>query len=679
MKRSVNILLIVVLAALIGGLGFFSYKLIFQKDKILVPDFSNATYSEINTWCNNLETNPCSFEYEYSDTVAKDGLIYQSLSADTELSDSITFIISAGKQIEIKLPEITADSTKDLIAKWISENNIKNPVEYVEEYSNKVEENYVIRYETSVITDEAQTIKVYVSKGHKPSTEDGIVVETEKYLDLTEDAFKTKAKELKLTPNHNTERDDYSENIEKGKIVWHGSGTYEENETINYGLSLGKNADAIVIKKGEYVGKTLTEFEEAIKKLGLVAEHYDTDTYHDETSETIEKGSLDWHGSGTYAKGETIHYTLSLGKSGEKKSKPVDFKQNQFQGKTLAEFTAEVSVYDLKPEHNTSWDDYSATIAKGNIIRHGYGTYEKNETTIRYGLSLGKSTEKKSKPVEFKENQFQGKTLAEFTAAVEVYDLKPEHNSGWDKYSSTIAKGNIIRHGFGTYYEDETTIRYGLSLGPETQVEKVTVASGHSSDSESAFKSYISGLGLVPSNGGSDYSTSVAAGGIIYSTGSYNKGSTFTYYISLGIDTRINVTSHANESETDFLSYLSSKGLVAGTRTEQTSSSVRIGKIITNTTGTFDAGSSISYTVSKGLRINNFNTVAASEQTSFDGTKSAIAFNFDGFTNVTYVGAKGESIGKLLEIKVNGQTNNLPGDFNFDDPIVVTICDQILN
>ena len=475
MKRSVNILLIVVLAALIGGLGFFSYKLIFQKDKILVPDFSNATYSEINTWCNNLETNPCSFEYEYSDTVAKDGLIYQSLSADTELSDSITFIISAGKQIEIKLPEITADSTKDLIAKWISENNIKNPVEYVEEYSNKVEENYVIRYETSVITDEAQTIKVYVSKGHKPSTEDGIVVEAEKYLDLTEDAFKTKAKELKLTPNHNTERDDYSETIEKGKIVWHGSGTYEENETINYGLSLGKNADAIVIKKGEYVGKTLTEFEEAIKKLGLVAEHYDTDTYHDETSETIEKGSLDWHGSGTYAKGETIHYTLSLGKSGEKKSKPVDFKQNQFQGKTLAEFTAEVSVYDLKPEHNTSWDDYSATIAKGNIIRHGYGTYEKNETTIRYGLSLGPKGNDPVNPdvpdtptikqVTVDGSKYMNISVDSFKSKISELGLSTNHNSNYDAYSS-YPEGNICWYNSGTF-DEGSTISYGVSKGVE--------------------------------------------------------------------------------------------------------------------------------------------------------------------------------------------------------------------
>ena len=69
------------LLALLGTLGFFSYKLLFKKDAILVPDFSNSKHSDVVTWCDSLETNPCVFDKDYSDTVEKDGMYYNSCEA----------------------------------------------------------------------------------------------------------------------------------------------------------------------------------------------------------------------------------------------------------------------------------------------------------------------------------------------------------------------------------------------------------------------------------------------------------------------------------------------------------------------------------------------------------------------------------------------------------------------
>ena len=65
-----------------------------SKDKIIVPDFIDKNVSEVKNWCNSLENNPCSFTTDYSDSVAKDSIIYQSLNAEDELSGKISFIVS---------------------------------------------------------------------------------------------------------------------------------------------------------------------------------------------------------------------------------------------------------------------------------------------------------------------------------------------------------------------------------------------------------------------------------------------------------------------------------------------------------------------------------------------------------------------------------------------------------
>ena len=50
--------------------------------------------------------------------------------------------------------------------------------------------------------------------------------------------FKKIGKDLGLKPTHKESKDDYSDTVAKGYIVWHGSGEYVKDEVFNYGDEL---------------------------------------------------------------------------------------------------------------------------------------------------------------------------------------------------------------------------------------------------------------------------------------------------------------------------------------------------------------------------------------------------------------------------------------------------------
>lgn len=67
--------------------------------KVTVVDMSKMTEAERDTWCSEKKVN-CVVKTEYSDTIAKDTFISQSIAADKEIyeGDKITIVISLGKQ-----------------------------------------------------------------------------------------------------------------------------------------------------------------------------------------------------------------------------------------------------------------------------------------------------------------------------------------------------------------------------------------------------------------------------------------------------------------------------------------------------------------------------------------------------------------------------------------------------
>lgn len=70
-----------------------------SKVKVDVIDFSDMSESEILTWCKEKNLN-CDFKREYSDTVAKDGYIKQSVNATEQVTEGskITVTYSLGKE-----------------------------------------------------------------------------------------------------------------------------------------------------------------------------------------------------------------------------------------------------------------------------------------------------------------------------------------------------------------------------------------------------------------------------------------------------------------------------------------------------------------------------------------------------------------------------------------------------
>lgn len=691
--NKLNIILTIVLATLLGTLGFFGYKLIFDNKKVYVPDFSDKSEADINKWCTSFENNPCKITSDYSETIEKGKLIYQSIKADEVLGDNISFIISLGKKIDIKFPSITKDTTKDDIDKWIKDNDLRN-VLFIEEFSDSINKGNIIRIDHEDIVDKNSEIRVFISKGKNVKPDETIYVDYGTYLNLSVSQFEAKVKEIGLKAKHVSSRDDYSSTIEENRIVWHGSGTYVENEEISYGLSLGIDKSAIKVEAGTWVGKSFEEFKKAVSQLGskgLKPNHRDS---WDDYSDTIEKGYIVRHGSGSYVEEENISYGLSLGKKDE--SSDIEIDAGKYVGKTFEEFKDIVSKLGLQPKYKDSWDDYSDTIAKGNIIKHGSGTYTKDEN-ISYGLSLGKKDG--SSEIVISKGTYIGKTLEEFTTIVTSLGLKPKHKTSYDDYSDTIAKGSLDWHGSGTYLAGDE-ISYSLSLGKKDgesgdvstcYVAKNDYVGKNESEMLEAIKKLTTN-GLTPNHGhvnhNDEYSDVYAKGVVIWhGSGEYKDKEQFNYTLSLGKrpDVGVDVISYAGKSESEFLSYLSGLNLLKGNRSEEYSDSVSEGKLISNSTGKFNEGDKVNYVVSLGMKMayimrpDKYVSMAGS---SFDATCENMKAVLNDFSKVVYtpVSVPDYTVGQITKItvEINGEMKDdySAGNYPINTNIIVYICNE---
>ena len=634
MERKFYYILIPVVTAVLGVVGFLGISFMNTASKITVPDFLGKDKEDVYEWCGQLSQNySCELIYEETTGVEKDKVFQQSVSAGNKLEDTITIRISTGIISPIALPDLN-DLSKEGVEAWKAGNDIAS-VSYFEEESESVAAGKVIRIEPTENIYKDTPVMVFISSGDpnaetqksddqkSESSDDKIIIKNhDDYAGQTVTSFESKMKTLGLKPNHNTSKDDYSTTVEKGNLVWNGAGTYEKGETINYGLSLGKkegssSEDDLYVTKNKYVGKTEEEFKTIASNLGLKPTHLsDRDAY----SDTVAKGNIVTHGYGQYEKNEAFNYGLSLGKKDGSSSSEDDLyvSKNQYVGKSESEFKTIASNLGLKATHLSERDAYSDTVAKGYIVTHGYGQYEKNEA-FNYGLSLGKKDDSSSSEDDLyvSKNQYVGKSESEFKSIAENLGLKPTHLSERDAYSDSVAKGNIVTHGYG-WYENNEAFNYGLSLGPES----------------------------------SDV-------------------------------TRINVESKVGSSESEFLTYLSAIGMKAGNRSTASSSSVGEGKIISHDTGSMTIGSSVNYTVSTGASASTAYIMRPSlyeycqVENDFNGTKNKMKAALSDFTNVSFPenvsSSTGVKIGTIVSISVNGNESYSAGYYPVDAQIVVKI------
>ena len=701
--RKINILLIIVLTATLGAVGYFGHSIYQSSRKVIVPDFLGKNVSEAIEWCGKLSDEfGCEFVYEESTTIDKDKVFKQSVSAESELTDKIVITVSSGLIQEIALPAVNENTSKTDIEQWAKQNNLVN-VQFVEEENNDVLNGTIIRIEPQPVYPNSAVI-VHIAKSTKEKESatvegDEINVKAGAYIGVSEDEIKKTATSLGLKANHNSSRDDYSDSIEKGKVVWHGSGSYEKDETFNYGLSLGKDSSStsasdLYITSGKYVGKTESEFKTIAENLTLKPNHKsEKDAY----SDTVAKGSIVWHGSGQYEKNETFNYGLSLGKKSSSTVTEDDLyiTAGKYVGKTESEFKTIAENLTLKPNHKSERDAYSDTVAKGSIVWHGSGQYEQNET-FNYGLSLGKksSSTVTEDDLYITAGKYVGKTESEFKTIAENLTLKPNHKTIHDDYSDTVAKGNIVWHGSGQYEQNET-FNYGLSLGKKdsgSSSQTILVSSGqYVGKTESEFKNIAQTLGLSPTHLSErdSYSDTIAKGSIVtHGYGTYTKNEAFNYGLSLGkkessSTNKVDVSSsYVGKSESEFTSYLSGLGLKGSKTGTDYSSSIEAGKVLSYTSGKYDIGDTVSYTISLGKKQSEVYIMRPqyySASDTFEGTKQTILNSLGGFSNLSFEGvtsANGEAVGQIIKITVNGDESYSAGNYASDTPVVVYIVSK---
>ena len=692
-ESKINLLLIPLLVVTLAVAGFIGYSFYNSNKKVEVPDFLAKNVQEANEWCGKLESKySCEFVYEPSTSVDKDIIFQQSISAGNTLENKITFTVSSGLIKEIALPQITDSTTEADIKNWASQNLILS-VSFVEE-ENEKEKGTILRIEPTEKIYTTTPVTVYVSSGpkeEKPAETDtngNIKVSYGDYINMTVSEFETKVKALGLVPNHKTEKDAKSSTVTKGNIVWHGSGTYEKGEKINYGVCTEKTeSDSIVIKQGDFVGKTEEEFKKKATELGLVATHVSD---RDEYSDKVSKGDIVTHGYGTYTKGEEFKYGVSLGL---KDSNSIVITDGKYVGKSEEDFKKAATDLGLVAKHISDRDKYSDTVPKGYIVTHGYGTYEKGED-FNYGLSLGK--EGATSDIVVKEGKYVGKTEEEFKKIATELGLVATHISSRDAYSDTVAKGSIVTHGFGTYESNEA-FNYGLSLGKKNATsETVTVKSGqYIGKSESDFKTIANNLGLTPTHktDRDSYSDTVEKGNIVtHGYGTYVQGEAFNYGLSLGkksssTTTTVEVVSgYVGKTENEFVTYLQAAGLKGQRAGVEYSDDYASGVVISYNAGTYELGDTVSYKISNGKKpvstavLNNFADISSQilSTGSYDNAVTKMKNYLDGagFTNYTITGdtSYDYDAGVLLSIKVNGNAHNTRAEYNTDAKIEVVIC-----
>lgn len=626
-KKIIMYLIVAILLTMIAGLAIVLFT---QKETIKVPDFSNGNLTQVKSWCATLEDQKCIIEYEYSDTVLENNIIYQSIKADEKLESDISFIISKGKDPRIEMLSVTDNLTRADVNKWVEDNGLLY-VTYEEVYSQTVKEGNIVRIDSSEAEPTVDSqFTVYVSIGEEPINEDDeIEIESGKYVGLSLEDFKAKAEALKVTPVHKESRDEYSDTVKKGYIVWHGSGIYEVNENFSYGLSLGKKTeDDIEVLSGTYINLSEAEFIAKGKELGLSPNH---NTSRDAYSDTIEKGKIVWHGSGSYVKDETFNYGLSLGKKETSETDDLEVLRTEYLGLTEAQFIEKANSLKLKPNHQTSRDAYSDTVEKGNIVWHGFGTYVENET-FNYGLSLGKKSEGRNDVIVVEKGKYVGLTVSQFETKMKELGfesiVKTEVN---EDYSDTVAAGNILWHGSGTYEINETSIRYSVSKGSKT-----------------------------PENIDNPTNTEKVT---------------------------IDANSFINKTVNEFTSFCSENGLVAkySSSYDSNSSTVTQGNIVKHDYGTVNKGTTVYYGLSKGIKtasipsVGDLNNVWIQNPQSVSATKSILDSKLKtdkGFTNVTYNEQTNQdkTAGVVLSITVDGVSHTSAKSYGLDSQIVITIC-----
>lgn len=472
---------------------------------VTLPDFTGMTFENINQWFIDNKFSDVTYEYIPDEKIQKDIFIKSNLTTnEAHRNEVIVISISVGTEsvgVDITMPDF-ADYTKANIQAWGKTNNMA--ITFKNEASDKVAANKVISQSPkageATKTGEKVTVTISTGKGITAIKFDG---KTKKDVDAW-----AKTNSIKITYV-----DAYDSKVASGTVITNkpNSGTIAANSTMTVTVSIGKPSI------DNYTNKSIASFQTYIDGLNKNSANLKltiTEVQSTSTPGTILKQTINGNvvsAATTVDTGTTI--VVEVAKT---KSTTVDNKA----GTTEANFKTYVTGLGLVV--GTKTERYSSTVASGLIISNDTGAKAAG-ATINYVLSKGTYSPTAA--------SFDGKTEAEGNSLISSAVNQGAGN--WTityyqyLYNDTIASGKT----YGCSIKGTSVACY-VSLGPNTSR---TVDSKINTD-EASFKTYITNLGLVPVKTGSDYSSTVTAGNILWNqTGPFTVGNQVKYTISDGV------------------------------------------------------------------------------------------------------------------------------------------------
>ena len=475
-----------------------------------VPNFYNQSVLKVNEWkkANNITVTE---KYEYSDTVKKDYIISQDISAPVLTKDikEITITISLGPDLnkEVIVPNFIGLSYKDVL-KYIEENHLSN-VKIVYQKSEKTPDT-VISQSKSGTQKRSDEIIITFAKETDELGEMEIIDftnETELYAVswLEKYGFKVELKE------------DYSDTIDEGYVVDQSAKNEVKNpetDTITLTVSKGKMilAPDITSMSVEEINKWAIENNVKI-------------TYKEEYSDEIKLGDVISSSTKTgdlIEKNKNVEISISKGKLEMIKLTTINEFTNWAENNKVS--------YDINYEN-------SDTVKKDEIIKcsHQTGQVIKKDDTVIVTVSRGKVI---SIP------NFVGMTKSDIQSKCSSINLSCSFKTGG--YTESTKKDIAISQSksSGTKVSEGTGITITLSAGIQ---EKVNVPS-FVGKTKSSITSSCNSIGIkctfkYESNYSSTPKDTCTKQSV---TGKVNKGSTVTITLSKGPAKTYNIVIQAD-------------------------------------------------------------------------------------------------------------------------------------
>lgn len=334
-----------------------------------LPDFVKEGYTkeEVEKYFLENKFLDVTYEYQVSDE-DKDTVLKVSASGKVKRGDPIIVTVSAGddlSQITAEVPDLTTYTETNAKA-WASSNAITLEIEYVfdDEPKGTILSQDVSKG-TTVHGGDKITITVSQGKGVKLPNVVGQSRSSARNT-LTQEGLKVSVKEA------------YSSSVKEGNVISMSpkSGTrVVEGSTVTITVSLGKDPSSVYVDIDEsYVGKSPSSFKSYISKLGFLNTPKESGSLY---SDSIEKGMIIKHTTGSKNLAANITYTVSLGK--------YTLNASDFNGKTVSqvnkiidEANSKGAGLDLEIIKNSSIDyteKVSSCVVDGNKLSctQGYG------------------------------------------------------------------------------------------------------------------------------------------------------------------------------------------------------------------------------------------------------------------------------------------------------------------